>query len=175
MQVMRVARDNGFIRENDDEQVIHRVEDLYVYTFDDLCMIIDTERIDVPERAELITAAADDSSSIYRGVPAAISDAGNGYKVALLEAKATGFSSDDGYRQVSLRGFQASFACTRGHRVVSLMILRSSDPNRGARLILRRFDGVCRMQRYPLRGAPRLETNANLTGLVRMEPAVRPR
>ena len=56
MQVTRVARDNEFIRENDDGQVIHRADDLYIYTFDDLCMIIDTERIDAPERLKSLAS-----------------------------------------------------------------------------------------------------------------------
>ena len=114
MQVTRVARDNGFIRENDDGRVTHRAEDLYVYTFDDLCMIIDTERIDASERAELVTAAADDSSSIYGGVPAAISDAGNGYKVALPKAKAAGFSSDDGLQSGISSGVSRRHLCVQG-------------------------------------------------------------
>ena len=134
MQVTRVARDNGFIRENDDGRVTHRAEDLYVYTFDELCVIIDTERIDAPERAELVTAAADDSSSIYGGVPAAISDAGNGYKVALPEGKAAGFSSDDGYKQVSLRGFSGVICVYKGSQsrlVDDLEIIRSEQLRKG--------------------------------------------
>jgi len=67
-------------------------------------------------------------------VPAAVSDAGNGYKIALPEAKAAGFSSDDGYRQVSLRGFSGVICVYKGSQSCSVddpEVIRSEQLGHG--------------------------------------------
>jgi hypothetical protein len=103
MQVTETARAAGMVREDDNGNVQHRADSLYVYAFDDLCLVVDPGQVDSPERAELVVTAADDTDSIHHGGTTAIADAGHGYKLYLPGADAAGFSVEDGYTDVDLR------------------------------------------------------------------------
>jgi hypothetical protein len=132
IQVTEVARDNGFIWENDEGRVTKRAEDLYVYTFDALCLIINTDLVDGPDRAELVAMAARETESIYSGVAATVADAGNGYKVALPDATRAGFSLEDGYTEVNLRGFPGVICVYKAptmHLVDDLKVVRTEQLN----------------------------------------------
>ena len=103
MQVTEAARAAGMVREDDDGNVQHRADRLYVYAFDDLCLVADATQVDSRERAELVTAAAGDTDSIHHGGTTTIADAGHGYKIYLPGADAAGFSVEDGYTDVDVR------------------------------------------------------------------------
>jgi hypothetical protein len=103
MQVTETARAAGMVREDDNGNVQHRADSLYVYAFDDLCLVVDPGQVDSPERAELVVTAAGDTDSIHHGGTTAIADAGHGYKLYLPGADAAGFSVEDGYTDVDLR------------------------------------------------------------------------
>jgi len=104
IQVTVLARDNGFIREDEEGNVRHRATEIYSYSFDGLILLVDTERVESPDRAELVAAAARDSGSIHYGGMTAISDAGNGYKVQLPGAVPAGFAHTDGGADVHTAG-----------------------------------------------------------------------
>jgi len=104
IQVTAVARDNGFIREDENGNVRHRATELYAYSFDGLILVVDTERVEPFERADLVVVAAQDSESIHHGGTTAISDAGNGYKIQLPGAVPAGFAHTDGRADVHIAG-----------------------------------------------------------------------
>ncbi|RJX47697.1 hypothetical protein DP106_14335 [Halonotius pteroides] len=65
------------------------------YTGDDLLLLIDSENVAVSHRAELVTAAAQDTSSIHHGGLATVEIAGNGYQVQLPGCQDAGFRLGD--------------------------------------------------------------------------------
>ena len=65
--------------------------EVYVYMFDDLLLVIDSENVTVSHCVELVTAAANDTSSIHHGGLATVEIAGNGYQVQLPGCQNSGF------------------------------------------------------------------------------------
>ena len=72
-----------------------RRAEVYVYGFDDLLLLVDSENVAVSHRAELVAAAARDSSSIHRGGVATVEIAGNGYQIQLPGCRDAGFEVGD--------------------------------------------------------------------------------
>ena len=79
----------------DSEGAVTRRAEVNVYGFDDLRLLVDSETVAVSDRAELVTAAAQDASSIHRGGLATVEIAGNGYQVQLPGCRDTGLRLGD--------------------------------------------------------------------------------
>ena len=94
LQITTEAREAEMVVEDNDGAATHRAE-VYVYGFDDLLLLIDSETVAVSHRAELVTAAAQDTSSIHRGGLATVEIAGNGYQVQLPGCRDAGFRLGD--------------------------------------------------------------------------------
>ena len=94
LQIMEEARKAGLVVENTEGNATRRAE-IYVYGFDDLLLLVDSENVAVSDRAELVTAAAQDTRSIHRGGLATVEIAGNGYQVQLPGCRDAGFSLGD--------------------------------------------------------------------------------
>ena len=94
LQITQPARDAELVVEGTEGNATRRAE-VYVYGFDDLLLLVDSENVAVSDRAELVTAAAQDTSSIHRGCLATVEIAGNGYQVQLPGCRDAGFSLDD--------------------------------------------------------------------------------
>ena len=94
LQITEEARKAGLVVEDTEGNATRRAE-VYVYGFDDLLLIIDSETVAVSDRAELVTAAAQDTRSIHRGGLATVEIAGNGYQVQLPGCRDAGLSLGD--------------------------------------------------------------------------------
>jgi len=94
LQITEEARKAGLVVENTEGNATRRAE-IYVYGFDDLLLLVDSENVAVSDRAELVTAAAQDTSSIHRGGVATVEIVGNGYQVQLPGCRDAGFSLGD--------------------------------------------------------------------------------
>ena len=103
LQVTKPARDAGLVEEGTDGDATY-LADVLVYGFDDLVLIVDANRVDVGERAELVALAARDTDSIHQGVPASLEIAGNGYQVQLPGCRSAGFYEGDRAPMVSRHG-----------------------------------------------------------------------
>jgi hypothetical protein len=70
-----------------------RLADVRVFTFEKLILVVDNDqqRLPMPDVAELVSSAAQDTESIYRGSRASIRPAGNGCMVSLPGYKEAGF------------------------------------------------------------------------------------
>jgi hypothetical protein len=91
---MEEARKAGLVVENTEGNATRRAE-IYVYGFDDLLLLVDSENVAVSDRAELVTAAAQDTRSIHRGGLATVEIAGNGYQIQLPGCQDAGFRLGD--------------------------------------------------------------------------------
>jgi len=94
LQITKEARKAGLVVEDSKGTATRRAE-VYVYGFDDLLLLIDSENVAISHRAELVAAAARDSSSIHRGEVATVEIAGNGYQIQLPGCRDTGFEVGD--------------------------------------------------------------------------------
>jgi len=94
LQITKPAREAGLVVEDSDGTATRRAE-VYVYGFDDLLLLVDTKHVAVNHRAELVSTAASDSESIYRGAKATVEIAGNGYQVQLPGCTDAGFTHGD--------------------------------------------------------------------------------
>ena len=94
LQVTKETRDAGLVLENMDGEAT-RLADVIVYGFDDLLLVIDTDRVTAADRAELVASAARDIKSIYQGSKASIQISGHGYQVQLPGARDAGFNLGD--------------------------------------------------------------------------------
>ena len=94
LQITQPARDAELVVEDTKGNATRRAE-VYVYGFDNLLLLIDSENVAVPHRAELVTAAAQDTSSIHLGGLATVEIAGNGYQVQLPGCRDAGLSLGD--------------------------------------------------------------------------------
>jgi len=94
LQVTKPARAASLVEENADGEPARRAEVL-VYAFDEVLLVVDVDRVEVSDRAELVASAARDTKSIYRARGARIQIAGNGYQVNLPPAEDAGFDEGD--------------------------------------------------------------------------------
>ena len=94
LQITEEARKAGLVVEDSEGTATRRAE-VYVYGFDDLLLLVDSENVAVSHRAELVTAAAHDTSSIHRGGLATVEIAGNGYQIQLPGCQDSGFRLGD--------------------------------------------------------------------------------
>ena len=94
LQITQPSRDAELVVEDTEGNATRRAE-VYVYGFDDLLLLIDSKNVAVSDRAELVTAAAQDTSSIHRGGLATVEIAGNGYQVQLPGCREAGFRLGD--------------------------------------------------------------------------------
>ncbi len=93
LQITREARDAGLVEEADDEA--SRLAPVFVYGFDGLLLVVDRERVDQRDVAELVTAAARDTESVYPGGSVQVAIRGEGYQVPLPGAVDAGFHVGD--------------------------------------------------------------------------------
>lgn len=91
--------------EEDSDGTPTRLADVYVYSFDDLILIIEGTRISTSDRAELVETAARDTDSIYRGSLTTLEVVENGYQVPLPGSLDAGFSVDDRAPVIAREGF----------------------------------------------------------------------
>ena len=94
LQITQPARDAEMVVEDTEGHATRRAE-VYVYGFDDLLLLIDSETVAVSHRAELVTSAAQDTSSIQDGGLAIVELAGTGYQVQLPGCRDTGLRLGD--------------------------------------------------------------------------------
>jgi len=94
LQVTQPARDGGLVEEDSEGNTLRRA-DVRVHGFDGLLLVVDVDRVDDADEAELVAAAARDTGSVYRALEAAIQPAGNGYQVQLPAAREAGFAVGD--------------------------------------------------------------------------------
>jgi len=94
LQVTKSVRRADMVDE-DAEGDATRLAGVYVYGFDGLLLVVDAERVSDTDRAQIVSSAASDSNSIYRGEASSIAIAGNGYQVQLPGCRAAGFSQGD--------------------------------------------------------------------------------
>jgi hypothetical protein len=94
LQITKPARRAGMV-DDDGEGDATRLADVYVYGFDGLLLVVDAERVSDTDRAALVSSAASDTGSIYRGEVSSIAIAGNGYQMQLPGCRAAGFSLGD--------------------------------------------------------------------------------
>jgi hypothetical protein len=93
LQITREARDASLVEEADDDAA--RLAPVNVYPVDGLLLVIDRDRVDQRDVAELVTAAARDTESIYPGGSVRVTTRGEGYQVPLPGAIDAGFNVDD--------------------------------------------------------------------------------
>lgn len=92
LQVTNPARAAKLVEETNDTT---SRTNLRVFTFDDLLLGIDIDRITDANLVELMTTAALDTVSIHRVADASLQIAGNGYQVQLARVEAAGFQVGD--------------------------------------------------------------------------------
>lgn len=97
LQVTRESRKAGLVEEDTDGNWT-RLADVFVYSFDDLLLVVDADQISPSNRAELVATAARDTDSIFTGASATVAVSGNGYQVQLPGCQAAGmYVGDNGY------------------------------------------------------------------------------
>ena len=94
LQITNEARKAGLVVEDSEGTATRRAE-VYVYGFDHLLLLVDRENVAVSHRAELVAAAARDSSSVHQGEVATVEIAGNGYQIQLPGCQDAGFRLGD--------------------------------------------------------------------------------
>ena len=94
LQVTREVRSAGMVDETPNGETTWRAP-VRVYAFDKLLLVVDREQVSTPEIVELVTAAARDTNSIYRGMDATVKQGGDGHQVQLPCAEDAGFRVGD--------------------------------------------------------------------------------
>lgn len=94
LQVTKPARATGMVEETSEGKAT-RLADVRVFSFDGLLMVVDLDRVDTEDVAELVASAAGDTKSIYRAKDASLQISGGGYQVQLPPADDAGFSVGD--------------------------------------------------------------------------------
>lgn len=95
LQVTKPARSGGFVEEDDDGDATSLADEVRVFAFDSLLLVIDLNAVSTAQTSELVAAATRDTESIYRAMDASVQIAGHGYQVQLPPAEDAGFSEDD--------------------------------------------------------------------------------
>ena len=112
LQVTKPARSVGLVEENADGDAT-RLADVRVFSFDDLLLVVDLDRVDTAHVAELVASAARDTKSVYRAWDASLQISGGGYQVQLPPASDAGFDEGDTPMVRSLPGMLAIMKCDR--------------------------------------------------------------
>ena len=94
LQITTPAREAELVVEDSDGTATRRAE-VYVYGFDGLLLLLDSQNVAVSHRAELVATAATDTNSIHRGEIATVEIAGNGYQIQLPGCREAGFEMGD--------------------------------------------------------------------------------
>ncbi|RBI58638.1 hypothetical protein DMJ13_26315 [halophilic archaeon] len=94
LQITKPARTAGLVEEDEEGNPKERA-DIRVFAFDGLLLLLDADRVDDDDVAELAATAARDTSSLHRVMDASIQIAGNGYQVQLPPAEDAGFRVGD--------------------------------------------------------------------------------
>lgn len=87
-------RATELVEENSEGDATYRA-DVRVYSFDNLLLVVDVDKMSAADIAELVASAARDTKSIYRALEATVQIAGNGYQVQLPPATDAGFREGD--------------------------------------------------------------------------------
>lgn len=82
LQITKPARSAGLVEEDDEGETRYRAHVL-LHAVDDIVLVIDRDRVDVEDRAELVRAAIEYQESSYRCSYTRIQHKGNGYMVRL--------------------------------------------------------------------------------------------
>lgn len=94
LTITKPAREAGLAEERPNGEA-RRLAPVMVYAVDDLLLVVDRERVELEDRAELVASAIRDSDSIYRGLQGEVTTAGNGYKLQLPGAADAGLREGD--------------------------------------------------------------------------------
>lgn len=94
LQMTTHARDAGMIIEDDEGNATRRAQ-VYVYGFDGILLLVDSDTVAMGHRAELVATAASDTDSTHRGEVATVEIAGNGYQIQLPGCRDAGFELGD--------------------------------------------------------------------------------
>lgn len=94
LQITIPARAAGLVEEDSDGTATYRA-DVRVYSFDDVLLVVDREKMNKEHVAELVASVARDTGSVYQAVDASVHIAGHGYKVYLPVARDAGFDVGD--------------------------------------------------------------------------------
>lgn len=94
LQITTPAREAELVVEDGDGTATRRAE-VYVYGFNSLLLLLDSQNVAVSHRAELVATAAADTDSIHRGEIATVEIAGNGYQIQLPGCREAGFEMGD--------------------------------------------------------------------------------
>lgn len=79
LQITKPARAAGLVEEDSDGNATYRA-DVRVYAFDDVLLVVDRERMNTDDVAELVASVAQDTDSIYQAVDAVSTSPGTGTK-----------------------------------------------------------------------------------------------
>ncbi|APX98604.1 hypothetical protein [Natronorubrum daqingense] len=94
LQITDPARAAGLVEETDEGEAT-RLANVRVYSFENLLVVVDRDRVTVADRSELVVAAARDTKSVHRAMDATLQISGNGYQVQLPPAEDAGFVEGD--------------------------------------------------------------------------------
>ena len=94
LQVTKPARSAGLVEEDSEGDATYLAE-VRVFAFDHLLLVVDRSQVRAEHTAELVTAAAQDTKTVYRAMDATLQIAGNGYQVQLPPAVDAGFDEGD--------------------------------------------------------------------------------
>lgn len=95
LQITKPARSAGLVEEDDEGETRYRA-DVHLHAVDDLVLVIDRDRVDMEDRAELVRAAIRYQESTHQSRRAKILHKGNGYMVTLGDlATDAGFEVGD--------------------------------------------------------------------------------
>jgi hypothetical protein len=94
LQITKPARSAGLVIEDKDGKATY-LADVLVYGVENVLIILDSNRISVNDRSQIVATAAKDTSTLYRGELASVEIAGNGYQVQLPGCREAGFSTGD--------------------------------------------------------------------------------
>lgn len=101
LQVTVPARNANFVTEtkrdgpDGTETVATYLADVRIHTVRDHLVIVDRDRVGLPEEAALMTTAIADTKTVYRTTHATIAEAGHGYQVQLSVARDAGMHLGD--------------------------------------------------------------------------------
>lgn len=94
LQITKPARSAGLVEETKDGNASYRA-DVRVHAFRDLLLVVDLERVDEEDEAEMVATTVRDTKTAYQSINAGVHIAGEGYQVHLPVANDAGFETSD--------------------------------------------------------------------------------
>ncbi|WP_083252707.1 hypothetical protein [Haladaptatus sp. W1] len=94
LQITKSARAAGLVEETEDGNASYRA-DIRVHAFCDLLLIVDLDRVNEEDEAEMVATTIRDTKTAYQSINAGVHIAGEGYQVHLPVANDAGFEIGD--------------------------------------------------------------------------------